>query len=74
MGSNNCISLRTRLAGGCYLFHEVRDHDTVILTASMCVAINLRSLKPINLLNLLSLIRNYITATHRSLLIFFPPK
>lgn len=43
MGSNNCISLRTCLAGGRYLFHEVRDHDTVILTASMYVAINLTS-------------------------------
>lgn len=43
MGSNNCISLRTCLAGGRFLFHEVRDHDTVILTASMYVAINLRN-------------------------------
>lgn len=43
MGSNNYISLRTCLAGGHSLFHEVRDHDTVILTASMYVAINLRN-------------------------------
>lgn len=41
MGSDNCISLRTCLAGGRYLLHEVRDHDTVILTESMYVVINL---------------------------------
>lgn len=41
MGSDNCISLRMCLAGGRYLLHEVRDHDTVILTESMDVVINL---------------------------------